>query len=244
MCMYDGGNVQVKTRTGKTASIWLALFAAFCVHVIIILLPVDRTLKVAEPTDVHIELELTAFSKAPEPEKAEVEVEPDPPEIVAESEPEFPKRIVEQLPVPLPVEPGVPEEAPATPIPDPDRSLDTMSEPEKSRLTTAILTRQYISEESVAEQIFGRPAVRENSEAQEGFHYPVRESMITMLDRPMPDLPFAYTPDLVHFAYDPGVKGDLQRFWDVITPEWGFRTKYGTEVRCIWILVFAGCAWK
>ena len=65
-----------------------------------------------------------------------------------------------------------------------------------------------------------------------------------MLDQPLPDLPFAYTHGLVNFAYEPGVKGDLQRFWDVITPEFGWRTKYGTEVKCILILVVAGCAWK
>lgn len=250
--MYDGGNVQVNRRTGKTASIWLALFAALCFHVSIIFLPVEKAMKVDAPTDAHIELELTVFSETPEPEEAEAETEAeaDPPEIVAESVqppetgPQSPKRVVEQLPAPLPVEPSTPEVASATPAQEPDQSLEAMSAQEKSRLTNAILIRQYISEESVAEQIFGRPAVRQNSRTQEGFHYPVRQSMITMLDQPMPDLPFAYTPDLVHFAYDPGVKGDLQRFWDVITPEWGFRTKYGTEVRCIWILVFAGCAWK
>ena len=65
-----------------------------------------------------------------------------------------------------------------------------------------------------------------------------------MLDQPMPDLPFAYTRGLVKFAYDPGLKGDLQRFWDVITPEFGWRTKNGTEFRCIWVLIIGGCGWK
>jgi len=68
--------------------------------------------------------------------------------------------------------------------------------------------------------------------------------MIDMLDQPMPDVPFAYTPGLIYFAYDPGLKGDIQRFWDVITPEFGWRTKYGTEVRCKLILVIVGCGWK
>jgi hypothetical protein len=65
-----------------------------------------------------------------------------------------------------------------------------------------------------------------------------------MLDQPLPDVPFAYTPDLVYFAYEPGVKGDLQRFWDIITPEFGWRTKYGTEVKCGLLLVIIACGWK
>ena len=68
--------------------------------------------------------------------------------------------------------------------------------------------------------------------------------MLTMLNRPMQDLPFEYTPGLVHFAYVPGVRGDLQRFWDVITPEFGWRTNNGTEVRCKLLLVVIGCGWK
>jgi hypothetical protein len=76
------------------------------------------------------------------------------------------------------------------------------------------------------------------------FHYPVRQNMMTMLDQPVPDLPFAYTPDLIYFAYDPGVKGDLQRMWDAITPEFGWRTDNGTEFKCKWILIIAACGWK
>jgi hypothetical protein len=68
--------------------------------------------------------------------------------------------------------------------------------------------------------------------------------MIAMLDQPMQKVPFAYTPGLVKFAYAPGVKGDLQRFWDVITPEFGWRTKNGTEFRCVWVLIIGGCGWK
>jgi len=65
-----------------------------------------------------------------------------------------------------------------------------------------------------------------------------------MLEQPLPDMPFAYTPGLVNFDYDPGVKGDLQRFWDVITPEFGWRTNNGTEFKCVWVLVIAACGWK
>lgn len=248
--MQDSSSVQVIIRTGNRASLWLALLTAFCIHVVIILLPVERSQKVSAPADGQIEVELIAYSKPADPIREEPE--PIPPTVEAEPEvetlegtdPEPVEQFVEQTPMPLPMEPQSPELIPVPPIRDPGRSLDALSEPEKSALTNAILTRQYISEESGATRIFGRPVVQSAPAVQRDFHYPVRQSMISMLDQPLPDVPFAYTPDLVHFAYDPGVKGDLQRFWDVITPEWGFRTKYGTEVRCIWVLIFAGCAWK
>ena len=119
-----------------------------------------------------------------------------------------------------------------------------MDELERRELTNSILTRQFITEESVTDKLFGKQVLQQPSEFQKEFHYPVRRSMITMLDQPMQELPFAFTPGLIHFAYDPGVKGDLQRFWNVITPEFGWRTKYGTEVRCTWMLVIVGCGWK
>ena len=121
---------------------------------------------------------------------------------------------------------------------------DSMSEKEKSVLTSTILARQYISEESVVDQLFGKPLEQHSGEFQKEFHYPVRPDMLSMLDSPLPDVPFDYTPGLIYFAYEPGVKGDLQRFWDVITPEFGWRTKYGTEVRCVLVLVLIGCGWK
>ena len=119
-----------------------------------------------------------------------------------------------------------------------------MSEPEKRLLTSTILARQFITEESATDQLFGKPLQQPGTELYKEFHYPLRPDLLTMLDKPIPDVPFDYTPGLVYFAYDPGVKGDLQRFWDVITPEFGWRTKYGTEVRCVLVLVLVGCGWK
>lgn len=52
-----------------------------------------------------------------------------------------------------------------------------------------------------------------------------------------------HTPGLIRFAYATGMKGDLHRFWDAITPEFGGITKYGTEIKCKWVLVIVGCAW-
>jgi len=100
---------------------------------------------------------------------------------------------------------------------DLEHDLEKMSEQAKRRMTNSILTRQFISEQSEADKLFGKPLVAYSSEPQKAFHYPVRQDMIAMLDQPMPEVPFAYTPRLINFAYDPGLKGDLQPFWDVIT---------------------------
>ena len=83
--MHVGSSVQKKIRTGKKANIWLALFAALCAHLIIIFLPVDNTLKVSEPTDAQIEVQLTAYKKPSEP----TQEEPEPISPIEEIQPEI-----------------------------------------------------------------------------------------------------------------------------------------------------------
>jgi hypothetical protein len=227
--MQDSKQLPVKIRTGKKTGIWLALIAALSIHVIVVFLPISKQLTVSEPPDARIEIQLTTFSPPPEPQRPEMEVEPPLPEIKPEPQPPRPQP---------PVMASIPKTE------DLNARLETIDQLERRKLTNSILTRQFITEESVTDKIFGRQVSQQRSEFQKEFHYPVRQSMIAMLDQPMQELPFAYTPGLIHFAYDPGVKGDLQRFWDVITPEFGWRTKYGTEVRCIWMLVIVGCGWK
>ena len=244
--MQDRKQAPVNIRTGNKTGIWLALLAALSMHIIIVFLPLSKQLTVSEPAGTHIEVQLTAFSSPPEPQQAEMEAEPPPPEIEseAEMEPEQIESVAEIKPEPQPLDPQPPVMASIRQTQDLNNRLEAMDELEKKRLTNSILTRQFITEESMTDKLFGRQVLQHPSEFQKEFHYPVRQSMIAMLDQPMQELPFAYNPGLIHFAYDPGVKGDLQRFWDVITPEFGWRTKYGTEVKCIMILVIIGCGWK
>jgi len=231
----------VQNRTGRKAGIWLAFSFALGLHLVLLLVPLASQKPVQETPRSTLELQLT-FSQ---------------PQIASPPEPQ--PEAEKPLPEPIPVIAGQPEalpeeqtrSLPATTKPPADLiaknlppNLDNMHEPEKTQLTNTILARQFFTEESAADQLFGKPMVRDSTEIRKEFHYPVRQDMLTMLDQPLPDVPFAYTPELVHFAYEPGVKGDLQRFWDFITPEFGWRTKYGTEVRCKLILVIAGCAWK
>ena len=236
----------MRLRTGKKTGIWLALACALGLHAIILILPIARQLPVSEKHRVPIELQLTTFSQPaavplaalPEPEiltpEPAPEIPAEPPEVVLEKPPE------------AEVEPVADEVPPAASLVARkwQHDLDSMSEPEKKQLTSTILARQFLTEESAADQLFGKPLSKPGTELYKGFHYPLRPDLITMLDKPIPDVPFDYTPGLVYFAYDPGVKGDLQRFWDVITPEFGWRTRYGTEVRCVLVLVLVGCGWK
>lgn len=245
--MQTGGQKRLQIRTGKKAGIWLSLAFALALHVVFILLPVVRHLSPSPPPVTTIELQLTTTSVPDAPE-----VSPEPEVLPPEPEPA-------QIPEPLDVQAALVLEEPPTPVPVADElprqsdspvarksrpDLYAMSEPEKRQLTSDILIRQYFTEETAADQLFGKPLPQQNTEIRKEFHYPSKPNMMTILDQHMPDVPFAYTPDLIYFAYDPGVKGDLQRFWDVITPEFGWRTKYGTEVRCKLVLVIIGCGWK
>jgi hypothetical protein len=241
--MGSGGQNNTETRTGNKAGILLAFSLAVGLHFALLLIPIVKQTSDSEATRAPIELQLTTTEPKtttpsvpiPEPEQPEPIPDPIPPEpMMALEEP--------VKPAPTPVEP--PEE-PVTPVASnlqPD--LNSLSAPEKKQLANTILSRQFFTEESEADKIFGRPIVQQSTEIQKDFHYPLSPNMLTMLDQPLPEVPFAYTPDLVYFAYDPGVRGDLQRFWDVITPEFGWRTKYGTEVKCILVLVIVGCGWK
>jgi hypothetical protein len=223
-------------RTGRPISLWLALLAALVLHIAILLLPATKRLSPDHRDISQIEVQLIV-PELPEPAPPE-------PEAIPETPPETPRAVVEVQPETTPVEPQPPMLSATAPPPEIPRSPEEMTAAEQKSLSKTILTRQFISEKPVTEELFGRPYWPDSTEPQREFHYPVRPDLLAMLDQPMPELPFAYTPGLVRFAYDPGVRGDLQRFWDVITPEFGWRTRYGTEVRCIYVLVIVACGWK
>jgi hypothetical protein len=249
--MHTKWQKPLRYRTGKTTGIWLATLLAIGLHAIFMLLPIARQIPPVENIRNSIELQLTTLSPPPSPapvlqrELLPPEKEPEPAELpLADAAPD-PLRA--DAPKQTEVQPDGTDPAPITAVQiarQNKRDVDNMTDLEKIQLMDTVLARQYISEESTADQLFGKLPVQHSTEIRKEFHYPTGPNMIAMLDQPMPDVPFAYTPGLINFAYDPGVKGDLQRFWDVITPEFGWRTKYGTEVKCIMVLVIIGCGWK
>ena len=225
-------------RTGERTGIWLAFLVALGLHAVILFLPVTQKSPLTDDKHSQIEVELIKVTQQPQALPEPIEI----PEVIPPA----------TEPVTQPLERMVeakPEAPPATPEAEikPEQlesDFDTLGISDKKQLTNAILSAQFITEESVTEQIFGKQFDLKIADPQQELHFPARQSMIAMLDQPMPEVPFAYTPGLVRFAYDPGVKGDLQRFWDVITPEFGWRTKNGTEFKCIWVLIIGGCGWK
>jgi len=229
-------------RTGDKPGIWLAIAVAVALHGMFLLLPVAGEKPPARDRLIPIEIELaTNETQAPEPA-------PDLRIPASEPVPGVLPRPAEIAPEKLaaskPAEASEPQPTAIVPYPVRERDFDKLSGVEKAVLTSTILARQYITEESAADRLFGKNLLQDSSDIRKEFHYPLRQDLIEMLNQPLPDIPFEYTPGLIYFAYDPGLKGDLQRFWDVITPEFGWRTKYGTEVKCALILIIPGCVWK
>jgi hypothetical protein len=259
--MYERRLQNVQFRIGKKTTIGLSVLLALSLHIGFLFIPLHLKIQQTQTTGVLVELQLA--KRAPESTPPAPLVQPE--EIApAEPEPETePEPMAELTPEPLPeilresprqvaeFQAGTPQpkaeqnqETAATPIPTTRKNFVEMDETQRQSLTSSLLTRQFINDESVTEQLFGKSSALATTDHAAEFHYPAWGNMITMLDQPMPNLPFAYQENLIYFAYDPGVKGDMQRFWDVITPEFGWRTKYGTEVKCIWVLVIAACGWK
>lgn len=225
---------RVPAGTNTNAGIWLALAIALGLHALILLLPLPGRVPDARPVSAQIDLRLTTFDPIPAPEPLPEPV-PEPRDTRPES-------------VPLAETQGISPASRAVTLAPIKRDLETMNIEEKRRLTNLILSSPFITEDSTTDQLFGKSIVLYSAEIQKEFHpkefhYPERPNLLAMLDQPMQELPFAYTPGLVRFAYDPGIKGDLQRFGDMITPEFSWITRYGTEVKCIWVLVIAACGW-
>lgn len=227
-----------KNRRPQTA-IWLALAIAVLAHIILLLVLANRQSEQPVNRSATIEIQVQY-------ENIQPYIEP-PPETVLEP-------LETTKPPPQPVEKAVPKlaeqatlEPPPIPTPVPTQSIPAKDRPDNlktpQQLSRAILGSQFITEASITNRIFGPEIPETNQTEAKEFHFPLRPNMISMLDKPMPELPFAYTEGLVYFAYEPGAKGDLQRFWDKITPEFGWRTNYGTEVKCVWVLVIAACGW-
>jgi hypothetical protein len=227
-----------KPRTGNGAGIWLAIVIALGLHSVFLIIPLTTQTPLDNDKRTQVDIQFTHF--VPPPPQITEQLQP------AESLPEINETHAEP-----PTPPVVPitelEETialDAQPINQQENRSESLDTKQQEQITGRILAAPFIREESVTEQIFGKPINTQIADPQPDFHFPIRKDLIAMLDTPMPELPFAYTEGLIHFAYEPGVKGDMQRFWDVITPEFGWRTNNGTEFKCVWVLIIAACGWK
>lgn len=70
---------------------------------------------------------------------------------------------------------------------------------------------------------------------------PPGDVMLALQHR-LPQLPFGSTGLDLAF-YSNGTRGDLERFGDAITQEFGFQTRFGTRVKCVVMVVLLVCSW-
>lgn len=202
--------------------IWPALAITAALHVALLFVTVERDSPAPpEPSQV---VDISLVTPAP-PEP--VVVEPPPPA----PEPRVADRAVE----PPATEPPLPNPEPPATEPAP-ASVDVV---DLDQLAPRIKAAPWLDDDT-PESVFGdNPAP---AEPLPDFRWAERTDMITMLDQPLPALPFA-DPDLVDFAYAPGVMGSMHRGFDKITPEFGWTSKTGFKVRCKLILIVVGCGW-
>jgi hypothetical protein len=149
-------------------------------------------------------------------------------------------------PAPAPIQAEIPSEPATTATPGMVVSRPDPEVPQPvndALLSRSILASQFLPERKVSEPAIFTLSGRPSTTLQADFQYPVRKNMYDLMVPTLPDLPFAYTPGFVKFSYEPGFLGEIQRSWDAITPEYEFRTKNGTLVKCKLILIIAGCVW-
>lgn len=68
-------------------------------------------------------------------------------------------------------------------------------------------------------------------------------NLLAELRRQMPNLPFGDTAMTLEF-YPMGARGDVARALDAATQEFGFKTKSGLEVKCVFMWVLLSCGWR
>ena len=241
--MWSKPKHKAYTRPGSQHAIWTALLIAFGLHFTIFFLPKMNSRPLVGITKPQLELQLLIHK--PAPVQPPVAVEPEeflPPEVESPPETQVRDKPTSMTQAETKTEPVLPR---VDPLPNiVIHNVENLDRTEKIRLTSSILASQFITTESATDKIFGKQLARQTEDPQSEFHIPVKRDMNSILDQPLPDMPFAYTSGLVRFAYEPGVKGDFQRFMDKITPEFGWRTKKGTQFKCVWVLVIAACGWK
>lgn len=69
-----------------------------------------------------------------------------------------------------------------------------------------------------------------------------RQDLLAMLDKPLPNLPFA-DPDTPFVFYSTGFQGEVEKFFDKITKRTSHTTKWGTKIECAYTLIFVVCGY-
>ncbi len=171
----------------------------------------------------------------PESERAPI-VEPAPETISVQP--------IETIPEPTPAEPAPANPAPAQPVPTvrvpPTEAPDVKEEAQAPRAEDILkrMRRYRIDDEPRL-----TPAGPQAPPAPLALGLADQTNLLAELDGPLPQLPFEPGEMGLQF-YSAGVKGDIARTFDRITPEFGFVTNFGLEVRCKYVLIVVSCGWR
>jgi hypothetical protein len=110
------------------------------------------------------------------------------------------------------------------------------SEPPPSAATLLGSMRKYrLTDDQIDVEEPSNPEYRVLGEPPPG-------DVLLALQNRLPELPFGASGLDVAF-YSSGFRGDLERFGDAITQEFGFKTRYGTKVQCVMMVVLLVCGW-
>ncbi len=194
------------------------LFAAVTsLHLLLLLIPVVRQQAVEPLPSPFVSVRLSQpATEEPAPEPLPEPEPPEPPPLEAVEPVEL-----AELPAP---EPEPPEPEPAVkPQISAYRILSDLREKQNSDPLTSFDT-----------------GVQED---RRDYYVRYQPSVEDVLNEPSLQLPFRDTRIYLVNSYDPGLMGDVQRFFDDVTVPFGFTTKNNTRVQCAWILVIAGCSW-
>ena len=219
-----------RARLGGNGRFYVALGLALAVHAGLFVLPIQKQQARLAKAHGLLSVRLATLSAEDGPGH----------HFPVESETQPPVQSDRSVP-PIPAPPSADTEAlSAEPKTRPARvdAVDT------ERVKRSILASQFLPAEQKSPEGFSLQAPENATELRPDFYLPHRASMYEVMMPPLPELPFAHEPGFVQFSYTaPGFLGELQYFFDVITPEFEFKTKHGTRVKCALILVIAGCVW-
>ena len=202
----------------------ICVVLAIAAHLLLLLVHVPEKEVLAEKT-----IQVTLNQEAPAPEPFPVEpADPLPPPEPYQQPDEPVSPVVAQT---AQVQPT----PPPAPVPTKSEVEDSVSQP-----TTAKIYRelQRYRMDGATPKVTLEPG--SSSEPRPLGYVP---GQLANLDRELPELPFT-DAEYEWVMYSTGIDGTVERAFDAVTKEWGFTTRYGTKVKCAWILLTVTCGWK
>ncbi len=211
---------------------------------LLLLMPKSWILDFIEPDTLH-RIELTLSTPDIEQEKTQTDPTP---EVSPPTEPITTPQSTQPTPSPKPIPKQEPKPQP-NPTPQPSTSAKAVKEPPtpapkqvetSPKLSSGQVLRmmQQPTDVDISDTVFA-PSDHNHQSFQP--HVPVAQAWQSDLpyldesvDRPRVQMNF----------YSEGFMGSVERFFDKITYEKTFTTKYGTKIHCALVALITVCSWK